>query len=321
MRCWSFAICLGLELVLVSACNVFDHELPVPGGPVDALAAADADAAPDAATDAGIGASLGCDLTKPFGSAVLVQGVASSTPSALDASLRLSPDEKTAYFFSSRTGNQLLYTAIRASVADPFENVAALANVNTSNQYNPTITADGQTLYFASFRPGGTGNNDIYQAARNPTTADFGTPRLAPNVNTAGSEVQPYVTHDGTTMYFVRTLASGQTAIFRATGSVAGGFINAAGVPELAFAANESDPVQSADGLTLFWSSDRSGNADVWQAQRSSTSAPFGNVMPVVSVNTSGPDAPSDVSEDGCRLYITSTRSGRTGIYVATRPL
>jgi Tol biopolymer transport system component len=318
-------MCLGLELVLASACNVFDHELPVPGGPVDAQVAEDVAedvdaAALDAGTDAGIGASLGCDLTKPFDSAVLVRGIASS---AQDGSLRLSPDEKTAYFFSARTGNQLLYTASRVSVTDPFENIMVLANVNIGNQYNPTITTDGLTLYFASFRTGGTGNNDIYQAVRSSPTGDFESAQLVPNVNTQASEVQPYVTHDGTTIYFVRTVAFGQTVIFRATGSVAGGFINPGTVPGITSPANDSDPVQSADGLTLFWASDRAGGLgsfDVWQAKRASTSVPFQDPAAVASVNTNGFEAPSDVSEDGCRLYMTSTRGGRTGMYVATRP-
>jgi Tol biopolymer transport system component len=105
---------------------------------------------------------------------------------------------------------------------------------------------------------------------------------------------------------------------------VSGGFINPGTVPEIAGPTNDADPVQSADGLTLYWSSDRpggiAGDLDVWQAQRATTSDAFGNFMPVVSVNTAGLDAPSDVSEDGCRLYLTSTRDGRTGIYVATRP-
>ena len=78
----------------------------------------------------------------------------------------------------------------------------------------------------------------------------------------------------------------------------------------------------AADGLTLYWASDRPGgmgDLDVWQARRTSTSAAFGDLAPVSSVNTAGADAPSDVSTDGCRLYLTSTRAGLTGIYVATR--
>jgi WD40-like Beta Propeller Repeat len=265
----------------------------------------------------GSGVPPGCDLARPFGSAALVPGLASSGE---DGSLRLSPDEKTAYFFSARTGKKLLYTALRPDATAAFQDVSVLANVNTSDQYNPAITADGLTLFFAQYRAGT--DNDIFQASRSATSADFTNPHLAPNVNTAASEVQPYITRDGTTMYFVRTVAASQT-VLRAVGSVTAGFTSPSVVSELDGPTNDSDPVVSADGLTLYWGSDRPGglgDVDVWQAKRNSTSAAFGLLAPVASVNTSGFDAPTDVSADGCRLYLTSLRNGRTGIYVAARP-
>jgi len=259
----------------------------------------------------------GCDPAKPFGSPVAVGGLAASTE---DASLRLSPDETTAYFFSVRTGKQLLYTAHRASPTAAFSNVEALANVNTSDQYNPAITADGLTLFFASYRAGT--DNDIFQASRSESSGDFTNPHPALNVNTTASEVQPYISRDGTTMYFVRQVSTAQT-VFRAVGSVSAGFTNPSVVPELDGPTNDSDPVLSADGLTLYWGSDRpggQGDVDIWQAQRGAADAAFGMLTALESVNTKGFDAPSDVSADGCRLYLTSTRDGRTGIYVATRP-
>jgi WD40-like Beta Propeller Repeat len=260
-----------------------------------------------------------CDPAKPFGAAVLIEGLASTTE---DASLRLSPDEKTAYFFSARSGSKLLYAASRARVTAPFSGVSVLANVNSGDQYNPAISADGLTLFFASFRAGGAGDNDIYQATRARPTDDFTDIRLAPNVNTGASEVQPYLTRDSTTLYFVRTVSAAQV-VFRAMGSITAGFANPSMVAELHGPTNDTDPVVSADGLTVFWGSDRPGgmgDVDVWQAQRTTLSGVFGQPAPVTPVNTSGFDSPSDVSADGCRLYITSTRAGRTGIYVATRP-
>jgi len=260
-----------------------------------------------------------CDPAKPFGTPVLVQGVASM---AEDASMRLSPDEKTAYFFSARSGSKLLYTATRAAASATFSNVAVLANVNTSDQYNPVVTSDGLTLFFASYRTTGVGDNDIYQATRTALTADFTDTRLTPNVNSSASEVQPYVTRDGTTMYFVRTAPATGDTVFRALGSVTRGFTNPIPVAELDGPTNDADPVLSSDGLTLFWATDRlggMGDLDIWQASRPDTASAFGDLVPVSSVNSPAFDSPSDVSVDGCRLYITSIRSGRTAIYVATR--
>jgi Tol biopolymer transport system component len=304
---------VSMGIMSTSGCNEFDHELS--SDPRDASDAGDAST--DTA-DTG-GAPVGCNLTLPFGAAELVRGVASTSE---DASMRLSPDEKTAYFFSAQSGNLLLYTATRTGVSDPFENVKVLANINIGDQYNPAITADGLTLFFASIRSDGIGDNDIFQATRSTPTGDFTATRLAPNVNTTSSEVQPYVTHDGTTMYFTQTVG-GRARVIRAFGSVAGGFTNPRPLLDIAGPTNDSDPVQSADGLSLFWSSDRTGGMgglDVWQARRSTASGPFLDAAALGTVNTPGLDAPSDVSEDGCRLYITSTRNDKTGIYVATRP-
>jgi WD40-like Beta Propeller Repeat len=269
--------------------------------------------------DPGAGAT-GCDLQKPFGAAALVEGIASA---AEDGSLRVSADETTAYFFSARSGVKLLYTAHRPAVTAAFSGITVLANVNTATaQYNPAISADGSTLFFASFRDGGAGDNDIYQATRSAATGEFTDVRLTPNIDTAASEVQPYVARDGATLYFTRALGSAQ-AVLRAMGSVTAGFTNPGIVAELHGSTNDTDPVISADGLTIFWGSDRPGglgDVDIWQARRSTPSGPFLDLAPVGSVNTPGFDSPSDVSQDGCRLYLTSIREGRPGIYVATRP-
>ena len=258
-----------------------------------------------------------CDLAKPFGTPVPVAGVTGS--GVQDGDLRLSPDEKTAYFFSDRTGALLLFTAQRTGPTAKFDTPSALANVNAGNQYNPAISADGRTLFFASFR---STSNDIYQATRASAGDAFTNVRLVPGVNSAESEVQPYVARDGATMYFVRELAIGKT-VFSAAGSLGAGYANPQPVLELDGPTNDDDPVISADGMTLYWGSDRPGGAgdvDVWRATRTSTSAAFGDLAPVASVNSSAQDSPSDISSDGCRLYLTSNRDGRVGIYVATRP-
>jgi hypothetical protein len=124
-------------------------------------------------------------------------------------------------------------------------------------------------------------------------------------------------------MYFVRTIPGAGDTVFSAVGGATRGFTNPAAVPELDGPTNDSDPVLSSDGLTVFWSTDRPlglGDLDVWQAHRASPAEPFTGLAPVTSVNSAAFDSPSDVSVDGCRLYMTSMRDGHTAIYVATRP-
>lgn len=83
-----------------------------------------------------------------------------------------------------------------------WDNIEALPF--TSDQYStehPSLSADGQTLYFASDMPGGLGSFDIYKVHINED-GTFGTPvNLGPNVNTPHREQFPYIADDGV-LYF-----------------------------------------------------------------------------------------------------------------------
>jgi outer membrane protein OmpA-like peptidoglycan-associated protein/tetratricopeptide (TPR) repeat protein len=67
----------------------------------------------------------------------------------------------------------------------------------------PSISADGNTIYFASDRPGGFGKVDIWKTERNPATRQWQKPvNLGPKINTAGTEKCPFIHSDSETLYF-----------------------------------------------------------------------------------------------------------------------
>jgi outer membrane protein OmpA-like peptidoglycan-associated protein len=67
----------------------------------------------------------------------------------------------------------------------------------------PSIAADGVTLYFASDRPGGYGGIDIYVTKFNQTTKQWSVPEnLGPNINTPKNEKTPFIHSDSETLYF-----------------------------------------------------------------------------------------------------------------------
>jgi len=67
----------------------------------------------------------------------------------------------------------------------------------------PTIAADGITIYFASDRPGGYGGIDLYKTVKNLQTGEWGIPQnLGPKVNTSGNEKTPFIHSDSETLYF-----------------------------------------------------------------------------------------------------------------------
>lgn len=67
----------------------------------------------------------------------------------------------------------------------------------------PSISADGNTLYFASDRPGGQGKVDIWKTERNLVTKQWQAPvNLGPKINTSGIEKCPFIHSDSETLYY-----------------------------------------------------------------------------------------------------------------------
>jgi outer membrane protein OmpA-like peptidoglycan-associated protein/tetratricopeptide (TPR) repeat protein len=67
----------------------------------------------------------------------------------------------------------------------------------------PTVSADGNTIIFASDRPGGFGGVDLYQSVKDPKTGVWGPAiNLGPKVNTPGHEKTPFIHMDSKTLYF-----------------------------------------------------------------------------------------------------------------------
>lgn len=84
------------------------------------------------------------------------------------------------------------------------ELINAGRNVNGAYSWDsqPSITADGQWLYFASNRDGGYGGTDIWRCHRLPNGDWSRAENLGERVNTAGDEKCPFIHADGHTLYF-----------------------------------------------------------------------------------------------------------------------
>jgi len=307
---------MRFALVLVAGCGrVPGQELPDAASPEIAV-----DAAPDSPSDS---PAAPCDLTKPFASPVPVDGV--NTPSN-DSGLHLTADELTGYLFSDRppTPDVDIWKVTRSRIDEPFSNATnggdlAAVNTTTHGEYDPAISADGLALYFARID----GSEDIYFATRSATDLPFSAPVAVTIANTTTDELQPWITFDGNELWF-GSARTGKQDIYRSV-RVGGVFGPPSQVLELESPANDFGAVLTRDGLTVYFSSDR---AEMWHFQiyaatRSSTSDGFG--APYLVGELASPTAkvewPSWVSLDGCRLYLSSDRSGTDqNIYVASRP-
>ncbi len=132
-------------------------------------------------------------------------------------------------------------------------------NVEGSTTAHPSISADGQSLYFVSDMPGGYGGSDIYVCKKEGD--GWGKPEnLGDKVNTPGSEVFPYIRKDGM-LYFSSDGHSsfGGLDIF-STSKVDGKYteVKNLGLP-LNSTTDDFGIVFNDDNLKGYFSSDREG--------------------------------------------------------------
>ncbi len=102
----------------------------------------------------------------------------------------------------SKTRYSQLFLFKATKLGDDWDTVETVS-INSQNYSikNPSVSADGNTLYFASNMPGGYGNFDIYKAALN-SDGTLGEPiNLGQKVNTEGQEMFPYISSNNT-LYF-----------------------------------------------------------------------------------------------------------------------
>lgn len=66
----------------------------------------------------------------------------------------------------------------------------------------PSISPDGNTLYFVSNRPGGVGGYDIWKSTLNDESKWTAPVNLGPEINTPYDESTPFIHSDGKTLYF-----------------------------------------------------------------------------------------------------------------------
>ena len=83
------------------------------------------------------------------------------------------------------------------------ENCGPQVNGERTWESQPSVSADGQTLYFASNRKGGQGGTDIWRCRRLKNGDWSRAENLGSNVNTTGNEKFPFLAADGRMLYFV----------------------------------------------------------------------------------------------------------------------
>jgi len=130
-----------------------------------------------------------------------------------EATIGISADGQQLYVYRDDKGDGNIYISkLEGDNWDAPYKIDA-GNINsTSWEPSACISADGNTMYFVSNRPGGFGGRDIYQCHRLQDRMEVNgrvnwsePENLGPTINTPYDEDAPFIHPDGTTLFFSST--------------------------------------------------------------------------------------------------------------------
>lgn len=250
-----------------------------------------------------------CDLTKPFALPVVMVDINSTET---DAFARLSADERTIYFETTRLGGvSKIFRSIRNSRTAPFPAPVPLpeADLGPMNEFAPTVTPDGLTFFMHA--TDGSSAKALYSGTRLSTSMPFDLPTA---VAIPAPARHPYLVTGG--VYYVAGSEGGPYSIvFAKLSPLSLSAVSFQNPPANGFVA----PVVSPDKLVFYGSA----NGRIWKATRLTDTAPFDTPAEVIELNDVAADQfPDWISPDGCRVYFhrTGSVSGGIEIYVAEKP-
>jgi len=198
-------------------------------------------------------------------------------------------------------------------------NLGPLVN-SPFSESGPAISKDGLSLYFASTRPGGFGNADLYVARRESCELPWDLPvNLGPVINTASFELTPALSRDERHLFFVSPRASGLADIWVSYRADVHDDFGWQPPVLLGPAINTATSIDSKPsyfesrkrGLPqLFFHSNRPGGLgghDIYVADA------FGPAVLIQELNTPQNDQGATISRDGLEMYFQSDRPGGLG--------
>lgn len=247
------------------------------------------------------------------------------------ATVNVSADGQTLFIYRDNAGDGSLLKS--ELVGETWTEPEFLgSNINSNSwESHAAMTADGNTLYFVSDRPGGFGGRDIYRVVKLPNGKWSKALALSPTINTPYDEDAIFVHPDGRTIYFASKghQSMGGFDIFYSQLGEDGEW----GKPKnVGYPLNTVDDdiffVTSADGRRAYYSSRQEGGygeKDIYMVHLpESERAPCLTVLKGFVLSPEGTRIPESTT-----IYVTSNETGETkqykprmrdGVFVAILP-
>jgi Tol biopolymer transport system component len=182
-----------------------------------------------------------------------------------------SGDGLSLYFYAIRgpAGGRDIFVATRLGLEQDYAGATSVPGVNSpGTDHLPWISRDGLRLYFASTRPGGAGNSDIYIATRMRRDGPFSPPQNVTALNATSTDDGAALSSDELSLVFPSN-RGGDFAIYGSTRrTTSEPFAPPVLVEELDSAGYEGNVALSSDGLEVIFTSDRDGPPTLYRALR-----------------------------------------------------
>ncbi len=198
----------------------------------------------------------------------------------------------------------------------------------------PHLTPDELTIYYNRY-VSELGHKCIFQATRDDKANAFGNERrLDGLIQTGGNLSCSWLSSDGQRLYYnEHTPGTDPVEALLKIAVWSEGlqqWVYERTLNELHYGPGyaEGGVSLSADELTIFWHATRPegpGSYDIYTANRSTVSEPFGNIRGLTEINTADYEVGPCISEDGLTLYFSSARraggdENTSSLYKAIRP-
>lgn len=200
------------------------------------------------------------------------------------------------------------------------------ANLDTAEEWSPTLSPDGLTLYFGRVRSEDSYYGRLFQATRAEPTSHFTSITEVPgSLNDSPAHVySQWVSPDGQRIYYTYQPDGVFSLWVSERPSASAPWTMARDLSHLNQLADRlHTPRLTPDERTIFFSAadvgGEIGGYDIWMATRPDRKASFDDPVNLVGVNTASNDVHAFVSADGRALYFASDRNGPYQLFVAKR--
>jgi len=270
---------------------------------------------------------LAPDAASPFGPFGAPQPVSELSSPDLDDDPTLSDDLLEMLWTSTRSGSSGcdIWTSVRSDPAAQWPDPTNVAELNTTScDSGASLAHDGKTLYLASTQlDPGNGLADVFIATRSGRGSPWSTPQLVSELTSPAQDGSPSLTTDERTGIMYSARNSGDDLFESRRASAADLWTTPAVILELTTTSRDRSPSVSADGLTIWFVSDRPGGLglnDLYEASRPDLDSPFGAPVNLRELNTADSEDDPWVSPDGRTIFWAAKGpAGDSELFTATR--